>query len=177
MPVMKITPAQRDIYQLVRDAQEAFVRQIKPGATPIAANDSGRAVIEKGLTRLGLIDSPGATYVAPAGLNCPPTGCPPVYLYALHGYGGHGIGLEVHDVGRGRPPEGTPVTLVPGQLFTIEPALIIPELGLAMRLEDALLVTEKGYENLSAFVPLEIAAIEKLMTEQGISALIKSRKR
>ena len=40
--------------------------------------------------------------------------------------------------------------------------------GLAMRLEDALLVTPTGYENLSAFVPLEIAAIEKLMTEPGI---------
>src|SRR6185436_18136566 len=89
---------------------------------------------------------------------------------------GHGIGMEVHDVGRGRPPEGQPVTLVPGQLFTIEPALQVPELGLAMRLEDALLVTEKGYENLSAFVPLEIAAIEKLMMEPGISALIKARK-
>ena len=45
-----------------------------------------------------------------------------------------------------------------------------------MRLEDALLVTATGYENLSAFVPLEIAAIEKLMTEPGISALIKGRR-
>ena len=57
------------------------------------------------------------------------------------------------------------MTLVPGQLFTIEPALRVPEEGLAMRLEDALLVTPTGYENLSAFVPLEIAAIEKLMAE------------
>jgi Xaa-Pro aminopeptidase len=54
--------------------------------------------------------------------------------------------------------------------------LQVPEEGLAMRLEDALLVTESGVENLSAFVPLEIAAIEKLMAEPGISALIKSRK-
>jgi Xaa-Pro aminopeptidase len=89
---------------------------------------------------------------------------------------GHSIGLEVHDVGRGRPPEGTPVTLLPGQLFTIEPALQVPEEGLAMRLEDALLVTATGYENLSAFVPLEIAAIEKLMAEPGISALLKGRR-
>jgi len=89
---------------------------------------------------------------------------------------GHAIGLEVHDVGRGRPAAGAPVTLVPGQLFTIEPALQVPEERLAMRLEDALLVTPTGYENLSAFVPLEIAAIEKLMTEPGISALVKGRK-
>jgi len=68
------------------------------------------------------------------------------------------------------------VTLLPGQLFTIEPALLVPEEGLAMRLEDALLVTPTGYENLSAFVPLEMAAIEKLMAEPGISALLKGRR-
>jgi Xaa-Pro aminopeptidase len=61
-------------------------------------------------------------------------------------------------------------------LFTIEPALQVPEEGLAMRLEDALLVTEEGYENLSAFVPLEIAGIERLMREPGISQLIRQRK-
>ena len=88
---------------------------------------------------------------------------------------GHAIGLEVHDVGRGRPADGRPVTLEPGQLFTIEPALLVPAEGLAMRLEDALLVTPTGYENLSAFVPLEIAAIEKLMSEPGITALLKKR--
>jgi Xaa-Pro aminopeptidase len=52
----------------------------------------------------------------------------------------------------------------------------VPEEGLAMRLEDALLVTGSGYENLSAFVPVEMAAIEKLMAESGISALIKGRR-
>ncbi len=72
---------------------------------------------------------------------------------------GHAIGMEVHDVGR----HGE--RLQPGQTFTIEPAMQIPELGLAMRLEDALLVTESGVENMSAFVPVEIEAIEKLMRE------------
>ena len=54
-------------------------------------------------------------------------------------------------------------TLQPGRLFTIEPAMQIPELGLGLRLEDAILITETGYENLSAFVPVEIDAIERLM--------------
>jgi Xaa-Pro aminopeptidase len=89
---------------------------------------------------------------------------------------GHAIGLEVHDVGAGRPADGTPAVLRPGQLFTIEPPLRVPEEGLAMRLEDALLVTERGYENLSAFVPLEIADIETLMREPGISALVRGRR-
>lgn len=77
---------------------------------------------------------------------------------------GHSIGMEVHDVGRGGE------TLQPGQMFTIEPAMQIPELGLAMRLEDALVITDKGYENMSAFVPIEIADIEKLMKEPGFWA-------
>ncbi len=76
---------------------------------------------------------------------------------------GHTIGLEVHDV---RLPTET---LEPGQLFTIEPAMKIPELNLGIRLEDVILMTETGYENMSAFVPVEIAEIERLMAEPGLS--------
>ena len=94
------------------------------------------------------------------------------YKASRGGSYGHSIGIEVHDVGRGPTPA---VGLVPGQMFTIEPAFRVAEENLAMRLEDALLVTEKGYENLSAFVPLEVADIEKLMKEPGISQLIKKR--
>jgi Xaa-Pro aminopeptidase len=76
---------------------------------------------------------------------------------------GHTIGLEVHDV------RLQTQTLEPGQLFTIEPAMTIPDESLGMRLEDVILITETGYENLSAFVPVEIAEIEKLMAEPGLS--------
>ena len=76
---------------------------------------------------------------------------------------GHTVGMEVHDV-------NTPHSdmLVPGQVFTIEPALTIPEDRVYVRLEDVIVVTETGYENLSAFVPIEIDAIEKLMAEPGM---------
>jgi Xaa-Pro aminopeptidase len=76
---------------------------------------------------------------------------------------GHTVGMEVHDV---NTPHGD--MLVPGQVFTIEPALTIPEDRVYVRLEDVLVVTETGYENLSAFVPIEMDAIEKLMAEQGM---------
>jgi len=76
---------------------------------------------------------------------------------------GHTIGLEVHDV---RAPTDT---LEPGQIFTIEPAMTIPDEHIGIRLEDVILITETGYENLSAFVPIEIAEIEKLMAEPGLS--------
>jgi Xaa-Pro aminopeptidase len=80
---------------------------------------------------------------------------------------GHTVGMEVHDVRNPTP------TLEPGQLFTIEPAMILPEDHIGIRLEDMILITESGYENLSAFVPIEIADIEKLMAEPGLSDALK----
>jgi Xaa-Pro aminopeptidase len=77
---------------------------------------------------------------------------------------GHSLGLEVHDVTAGRKN-----VLQPGELFTIEPPIAIEDELLAMRIEDVILITETSYENLSAFVPIEIDDIEKLMTEPGLS--------
>ena len=75
---------------------------------------------------------------------------------------GHSVGMEVHDVGRPAP------TLEPGMVFTIEPALQIPDEHIGVRLEDMILITDSGYENLSAFVPIEIDAIEELMRQPGL---------
>jgi Xaa-Pro aminopeptidase len=96
MPVNgKFSPAQREIYQIVRDAQEAFVRQIKPGVSFDFGRDSGKAVVARGLVRLGLIQAADATLDPPVGMeDCPATGCLQIDLYALHGFGGHGIGLR-----------------------------------------------------------------------------------
>lgn len=71
--------------------------------------------------------------------------------------------MEVHDVRSSTP------TLEPGQIFTMEPEMQIPERHLGMRLEDMILITDTGYENLSAFVPIEISDIEKMRTEHGLS--------
>jgi Xaa-Pro aminopeptidase len=76
---------------------------------------------------------------------------------------GHSVGMEVHDVG------GAPKTYEPGMIFTIEPAMQIEDEHLGLRLEDMILITQSGYENMSAFVPVEIEAIEKLMKEPGLS--------
>ncbi len=71
---------------------------------------------------------------------------------------GHMVGMEVHDV-----TAGLPSTLEPGQVFTIEPAMQLPDEHLGIRLEDMILITDAGYENLSAFVPIEIPDIERTM--------------
>jgi Xaa-Pro aminopeptidase len=82
---------------------------------------------------------------------------------------GHSVGLEVHDPG---VPGGA--TLEPGHIFTIEPDMWFEEDHTGIRLEDMILVTETGYENLSALVPIEVKDIEKLMAEKGLSdAMLK----
>jgi Xaa-Pro aminopeptidase len=190
MPVSgKFTPAQRDIYQIVLDAQGAFVRQIKPGSSLLASSDSGKAVVAQGLLRLGLIESAGATFEPPKGMPCPPSGCSQLSLYALHGYGGHGIGLEVHDPAQYYQPAHN---FEPGDVFTVEPGLYFsPDLlaslpdtpanrkmlvkirpafekykGIGVRIEDDYALTQSGLEWLSTGAPREIADVEALMRQR-----------
>jgi Xaa-Pro aminopeptidase len=86
---------------------------------------------------------------------------------------GHNVGLEVHDVGGLQAP-----TLEPGRVFTIEPQFRIEGERLGLRLEDMILITATGVEILSAFVPIEIADVERLMAEPGLSdAMIKAIRR
>ena len=83
---------------------------------------------------------------------------------------GHGVGLEVHDVSGGF--DGN---YQPGMIFTIEPALTIPDERIYVRLEDVILITDTGYENLSAGLTMEIDGIEKVMKESGLTAFWKNR--
>jgi len=80
---------------------------------------------------------------------------------------GHLVGMEVHDVTL--PYD----ELKPGMIFTIEPAMTIPEDRVYIRLEDVLLVTPNGYENLSAIAPIEPDAVERLMAEHGFAEKAK----
>ena len=73
---------------------------------------------------------------------------------------GHNVGLEVHDVGGLQAP-----TFEPGRVFTIEPQMRLEDEHLGVRLEDMILITESGYENLSRFVPIEVRDIEQLMAK------------
>jgi Xaa-Pro aminopeptidase len=71
--------------------------------------------------------------------------------------------MEVHDVDA--EPEGD--VLQPGMVFTIEPALTIPDDRVYVRLEDVIVITEAGYENLSESLPFEIADIEATMAARS----------
>jgi Xaa-Pro aminopeptidase len=82
---------------------------------------------------------------------------------------GHMVGLEVHDVQRNFNG------YVPGMVFTIEPALTIPEDHVYVRLEDMLLITPAGCENMSSMAPVDMDAIERLMAEPGLAQLMKKQ--
>ena len=157
------TPVQREFYTIYLRMYQALLSAIRPGV-PVAEllQEAGRKMEEI---------VAGVQFTSPH-IKAAAEQFAERYKTSRSGSFGHAIGMEVHDVGRG----GTPAAgLVPGQMFTIEPAFRVPEENLAMRLEDALLVTEKGYENLSTFVPVEIEEIEKVMKEPGISQSIRKR--
>jgi Xaa-Pro aminopeptidase len=185
----RFSPAQRELYQIVRDAQEAFVRKIEPGVSYDVASDAGKAVVAKGLARLGLIQAADAMMDPPAGMRCPETGCLQLQLYALHGFGGHGIGVEVHDPAQYY--EEVADRFGVGDVFTVEPGLYVsPDLlgslpdtprnramlakirpavekhrGMGVRIEDVYAITDRGVEWLSPEAPREIDEIEALMRQ------------
>ncbi|HEX9107084.1 MAG TPA: aminopeptidase P N-terminal domain-containing protein [Longimicrobiales bacterium] len=127
----RFTAEQRAIYQIVRDAQDAAARAARPGS-PVSRGDSAiRAVEAAGLARLGLIESPDAMIDPPWPADCQrrPLPCRQAYLYMAHGPG-HGIGLEVHDVGGySYSPTGH---FQVGEPFTIEPGIYISTMLLDM---------------------------------------------
>jgi Xaa-Pro aminopeptidase len=182
----RFSPEQRALYQIVRDAQEAAAKTVKPGSAFEAWRDAARAVIAAGVAHLGLTEGVDATFDPPWAEQCAtnPVACTQAFLYMAHGLG-HGIGLEVHD--RPHPWYGTG-TFQPGDVFTIEPGIyvsrklleILPDTprnramiakvrsaveryhDTGIRIEDDYLVTERGAEWLSR-APREIAEVEEEM--------------
>ena len=190
----KFTPEQRAIYRLVREAQAAAEREVRPGA-PVAAGDRAiREVLARGLAELGLIQSPDATFDPPWGGDCSfsPVRCTQAFLYMAHGPG-HGIGLEVHDVGGYSYSVGG--IFHEGEVFTIEPGLYIgthlldmlPDTpknrafiaavrpaveryaNIGVRIEDDYIVTATGAEWISR-APREIEEIEAVMARGAAGA-------
>lgn len=83
-------------------------------------------------------------------------------------YLGHWVGMATHDVGAHTGP------LRPGMVFTVEPALTVPDEKIYVRLEDVVFIHEKGAEIVSTEAPWDIDAIEKVMKEEGMLERYKS---
>ena len=182
----KYTAAQRDIYQLVLDAQLAAERNSKPGMLASAATDSSIAIRERGLARLGLIDSVGAQLDMPWKTDCAqnPRSCRQATFWTIHGIS-HGLGLAVHDpaqfyTGERRFREGDAFTIEPGIYISTSMLDALPDTprnrafmarvrplvakyeNTGVRIEDDYIITERGLERIST-APREMAEIEALM--------------
>jgi Xaa-Pro aminopeptidase len=147
----KFSAEEKIIYQLVYDAQEAAFKTLKDGSTWQQANKAAFDVIADGLLKLGITKKrEDARKYYPHGL-------------------GHHIGLDVHDKSEYGP-------LKKDMVITIEPGIyIMPNSdcdkkwwGIGVRIEDDALITENGYELLSAFSPRSIEGIEKMMAQSSV---------
>ena len=152
----KFTARQREFYGIYLQLYRAVVTSMRVHATPLE-------IIKDAVKKMDAAMA-GFTFTDPK-IKAAAQAFVERYRTRTGGGLGHEIGMEVHDV-RGTNP---PATLEPGMVFTIEPAMQIEDERFSMRLEDTFLVTETGVENLSAFVPIEMADVERLMAQKGLS--------
>jgi Xaa-Pro aminopeptidase len=156
----KFTPAQREIYQLVYEAQSAGINAVKPGAKFRDFHVAAMKVIAEGLSKLGVLPiSPEESLKPENGLH---------RRWTVHGTG-HMLGMDVHDCAHARNETYSDGILEPGMILTVEPGLYIhpddtlfPEeyRGIGVRIEDDILVTEDGCRNLSSAMPRHPDEIE-----------------
>jgi Xaa-Pro aminopeptidase len=142
-------PAQRELLQFVLDYRNAVMTRIRPGVSADLVRSEAKqamdAVFAKTRFSKPVYEAAARKLVETGG-----------------GVFSHTVGMAVHDVGsyRGR--------LKPGQVFSIDPQLWVPEEKLYFRYEDTVVVTEAGVENFTAFLPTELDALEALARERGV---------
>ncbi|KEZ85129.1 peptidase M24 [Clostridium sulfidigenes] len=139
----KFSERQKEVYNIVLEANETVMKAVKPGITTGELQDITKRVLAQGCKRIGLIKEDSE-------LN----------KYYYHGVA-HPLGLDTHDVG----PRN--IELKPGMIITDEPGLYIEEEGIGVRIEDDILVTEDGYVNLSAHIIKSIEDIEMFMSKNN----------
>ena len=161
----KFNEAQRKIYELVLAAQSAGIAAVKPGARYRDINNACMKVLAEGLHDLGVLTISAEESLKPEnGLH---------RRWSVHA-SGHMLGLDVHDCAKARSDQYLDGILQAGQVLTVEPGLYIqpddqlfPEefRGIGVRIEDDLLVTANGSENLSAKLPRTVSEIENWIVE------------
>ena len=137
----------------------AAIEAVRPGATIDAIHTQVVDQLTRKMIDLGLLQGEAAKLIADEAYK-------PFYMHRTS----HWLGLDVHDVGF-YSIEGAARPLTSGMVLTIEPGLYVaedaaapPELrGIGVRIEDDILVTESGHENLTRATPKSVAEIEKLV--------------
>ena len=156
----KFNAEQKALYELTLKAQEAAFAQVYPGNPWIAPHDASVKVITEGLVELGLLKGDVDSLIKDEAFK-------QFYMHRV----GHWLGMDVHDVGDYKI-DGKWRALEPGMVMTIEPGIYVaPDdesvearwRGIGIRIEDDVLVTEKGAEVLTKDVVKSVEDIEALM--------------
>jgi Xaa-Pro aminopeptidase len=161
----RYSPEQRAIYDLVWQAQRAAIDAVLPGNDFLEPNRRAMHVLAQGLIDLRILNATLDETLDPANAF--------YRRYTLHNVS-HMLGLDVHDCARARAQEyrygklreGTALTVEPGLYFQPDDATV-PERfrGIGVRIEDDLLVTANGSENLSAMLPSKTQDVEDWIAE------------
>ncbi len=155
----RFTEPQREIYELVLETQVACVEMVRPGVTNDEIKQRSIEMLTEGMVRLGLLQGEPEKLIEEEKYK----------QFYMHGLG-HYLGMDVHDVGRYYHKDEAR-KLEPGMVMTVEPGLYvaadtkdIPEkyLGIGVRIEDDVLVTENGPRVLSSKAPKHVEEIEEL---------------
>jgi Xaa-Pro aminopeptidase len=143
----KFTPRQKELYEACNAVHEACMQVYRPGLT----REQCRLEVQEILTEQGYDLSKD-------------------YFQRMRGGFGHYVGMAVHDVG------GGPNELKPGMVFANEPLCVFPDENLGVRIEDTILITEDGCENLTAGIPRTVKEIEAHMKKRGAIQILKKAK-
>lgn len=152
----KFSPAQRAVYETVLRAQEAAIAATRPGVTLDDVHRAAVEVLVDGLLEMGLLEGERAEILEKGAYS-------KFYMHRTS----HFLGMDVHDVGAYHV-EKKPRPLEPGMVITIEPGLYVGEnadvdpafRGIGVRIEDDVVVTPDGCENLTAHIPKSVSEIE-----------------
>lgn len=153
----RFSESQRKVYQIVLDAQKSAIEMARPGITIDDIHEHCVKTLTAGMIELGLLEGTVEERIEDKTYKR-------FYMHRTS----HWLGMDVHDVGA-YTNEGTPRPLEPGMIITIEPGLYIaadaegaPEelRGIGIRIEDDILITGDGHENLTVAAPKEIDDVE-----------------
>ena len=149
----RFTERQAAVYNAVLRVKNAATKMLVPGTLWAEYHREVGEIMTAELLALGLLD--------PADVKNQDPNKPAYKKYFMHGTSHH-IGLDTHDYGALKTP------MKAGMVFTVEPGIYIPEEGMGIRLEDNVVIQEKGDPiNLMGHIPITIAEIEALMNGEG----------
>ncbi len=170
----KFTQLQKEVYEITLASQKVAIAMAKPGTTIPMIHREVEKVLARGLLDAGLLAAKkemSRESLEEILLTKSDNDNHALKTYYPHGTS-HWLGLDVHDMSPYLDDELNDIQLAPGMVITIEPGLYfnkphaqivfkLPLQGLGIRIEDDILVTDKGHENLTASIPKEIAEIEE----------------